>query len=82
MIPEDYTKPVFVEKFKRLINFKTNRTLLKAYCVDEPQSCPFPYCIASLEMLFSLCKMDAFVTNLCSIEQIVNFTVELCRFNL
>ena len=36
MIPEDYTKTAFIDNFWRLINVKTNRTLLKAYCVDEP----------------------------------------------
>ena len=36
MIPEDYTKKEFINNFRRQINVKTNRTLLKAYCVDEP----------------------------------------------
>ena len=36
MIPEDYTKAEFINNFRRQINVKTNRTLLKAYCVEEP----------------------------------------------
>jgi hypothetical protein len=36
MIPEDYSKQQFLENFRRLVNVNTNRTLLKAYCVDEP----------------------------------------------
>ena len=36
MIPQDFEKPVFIDKIRRLININTNRTLQKAYCVDEP----------------------------------------------
>ena len=35
-IPEDFKTGEFVESFRRLVNCKSNRTLLKAYCVDEP----------------------------------------------
>ena len=36
MIPEDYAKADFVDMLRRLVNVKSTRTLLKAYCVDEP----------------------------------------------
>ena len=36
MIPADFDKSTFLENFQRLICTSTNRSLLKAYCVDEP----------------------------------------------
>ena len=36
MIPEDFAKADFVDNLRRLVNVNSNRTLLKAYCVDKP----------------------------------------------
>ena len=36
VIPQDYAKAEFVDILRRLVHLKSNRTLLKACCVDEP----------------------------------------------
>jgi len=36
MIPEDFPSQKILDDFRKLTNVNTNRTLLKAYCVDEP----------------------------------------------